>query len=347
MSDLGEPSGSSRREAPGEERTGGRWARRGRKALPVARRLAIREYLPVAGWTAAWLMIGLAVGHADTVRLLAANTFVQAAKALLTMDVVQLLAKRIGAGREVFRASRRLAVRIDLQALTACAVIIAGLVAFLDWRGMGEVAVMTGVVALGIPARHPGALFAADRDRDLWWRAGVAAVGVAGSAVVLLLGLPWLAAAGVLALRDWGGLLATLLFARRRPEPASVLPEVLSFAEAARRTEATARRRLSYRVVKSLFVVAFGPLGNIAARTGRGAGRLDTRIANLIPRSRPGMLLLTGGTFALSAGLLTLSREPAAVLGAAALARIGASGGSALLWWSYADDAIVEDDDDD
>jgi hypothetical protein len=315
--------------------------------LPLAKRLALREYLPFAASASAWLMIGLAIGHADAVRLLAAYTFVQAARALLTMEVVQLLARRVRADRRVYRASRRTALRIDLWALGACALGVAALVLFFQVRGMAETAVMTAVVALGIPARHPGALFVAKRNRDISWRLGAAGTMVVGAVAVLLLRLPWLAAAAVLALREWGGLLATLLFARRSAGPSAIVADVLAFREAAGRTEANARKRLSYRMMKSLFAVVLGPFGNLAARTGRSAGGLDAKIANFIPRSRPGMLLFTGGMAGAAGFLLSISREPAAIMGAAALSRIAASGGAALLWWSYAGERIDEEDDED
>lgn len=319
-----------------------------RRRLPqVAKRLALREYLPFAGSASAWLMIGLAIGHADAVRLLAAYTFVQAARALLTMEVVQLLAKRVRADKQVYRASRRAALRIDLWALAACALGIAALAAFFHLRGMTELAIMTVVVATGIPARHPGALFVAKRNRDIMWRLGAAGAAAVGAAAVLLLGLPWMAAAGVLALREWGGLLATVLFAPGSAEPSRIAAEVLAFREAAGRTEANARKRLSYRMMKSLFAVVLGPFGNLAARTGRSAGGLDAKLANLIPRSRPGMVLFTGGTATAAATLLAVSREPAAIMGAAALTRIAASGGAALLWWNYAEGRIDEEEEED
>jgi hypothetical protein len=99
-------------------------------------------------------------------------------------------------------------------------------------------------------------------------------------------------------------------------------------------------------MMKSLFGVVLGPFGNFAARTGRGAGKLDTRLANLIPRSRPGMILLTAGTGITAIVLLCISREPASIIGAAAVTRIAASGGASLIWWNYGRDRIEIDDED-
>lgn len=319
-----------------------------RRVLTIGKRLAVREYLPFGAWTVAWLMIGLAVGHADAVRLLAANTFVGATRALLTMEVMQVLARRVGSEAAVYRASRQAALRIDLWALAACLLAIALLVGFLLARDMRQAALMTGIAALSIPARHPLSLLIARRDRDLFWRLGAAAVSLVGGAIVLALGLHWMAAAAVLAARDWGGLIATLLFAPRRPDRMNPATQVLSFGETATKTEGTARKRLSYRMMKSVFGVVLGPFGNLAARTGRSAGGLDVRLANMMPRSRPGMVLLAGGTGAGALSLLLLSREPAALLGAAALLRIAGSAGAILLWWNYADAKIeVEEDEDD
>ena len=81
----------------------------------------------------------------------------------------------------------------------------------------------------------------------------------------------------------------------------------------------------------------------------RQAGRLDQRIARLMPHSRPGFALFTAGTATASAVLLLVSREPSALLASSALASMAASGGAALLWWGYRDFAapIQEEEDED
>lgn len=314
------------------------------KVPPIATRLALREYVPFAATTASWALIGLAIGHADAVRLLGAYTFVQAIRAFFTLEVTQVLSGHIASERKIYRKSRRLALRIEIIGMLVCLAVAAMLGLFLKYRGMEETAIMIGIAALGIPPRHPGGILVYDRRRDVSWRVGPAVAALIGGALIFVFDLNWVAAAIVVALRDWFGLLATWLFGPPKKIPKVTPTEPMAFGHAAARTEASARRRLSYRMMKSLFGVLLGPFGNIAARTGRGV-RLDTRIANFIPRNRPGLLLLALGTGGGAAFLLLASREPAAILGSAALARIAASAGSALLWWKYGSDQIDEEED--
>jgi len=211
---------------------------------------------------------------------------------------------------------------------------------------METAAVMICLVSIGLPARHPGSLLIASKDRTVTWKLGAAITGLVAAGVVYLLGGGIAGAALALAVRDWGGLLATALFAPRR-NPRDPLPEEpLTFADFASRTEASSRRRLTYRIGKSALVAMFGPFGNLIARTGRGA-QLDRKVARFVPRHRGSMALLAFGTVMAALVILLLSTEPAALLGAAALVRIGASAGSALLWWNYARDAADEEEDDD
>jgi hypothetical protein len=313
---------------------------------PLAERLVVREYMPFASLLLTWFLFGLAIGHADVVRLIAANTLVLGVRALCTLELTRVLARRSAAPDAVWTSSRRTALRIDALALVACLLVAAALVVLLAARGMPEAAGMAAIIALGIPARHPLGLLVARRNREVTWRAGVAAAGIVGAAIVFGFGLPWQAAALVIALRDWVGLAATALLApRHRPVRESAEP--LTFAEAAGLTEANARRRLSYRLMKTLFAVALGPLGNFAARTGRGAGRFDSKLSRLVPRHRAGFALFTAGCGTIALVLLLATREPLAFLVAAAFWRLGALGGSALLWWKYKAAADDDDDDDD
>lgn len=312
---------------------------------PTAKRLAISEYLPLAGWVLTWLLLGLSLGHADVVRLLAANTMVQAVRAFATLEVIQVLARQSASERAVRQASRKVAIRIDLLGLGACAVLVAILVAVIALRGMPDAAGMIAIVALAIPARNPGALAVSRKERDTFWRIGTAVTSIAGATLVFALGLPWQAAAVVLAAREWGGLLATALFAGPRP-PQRVIPDrPVTFKDAVVQTEATARKRLGYRLLRTILIL-FGPLGSLAARTGRGAGRVDQKIGRLMPRSRLGFATFTAATLGGGVALLIASREPASLLAAAAFLRLAASGGAALLWWKYRDDRVEDDDED-
>ena len=314
---------------------------------PLAARLVVREYLPLAGWLLGWSMIGLAIGHADAVRLLAATFLVQAVRIAATLDTYPALARRAGPDKALFKASQRTAIRLDLVGLAISLALTAALVLLLGWRGMGEGAAMVAIAGGSLPARNPGALFVARKDRVGPWRVGGAAVMLAGAAAVLLLDLGWVGAAIALALRDWGGLLATMLLGRPRVAPSQPPSSALSFADAAALTESGARRKLSYRLLKTVSTMLLGPFGNLAARTGRSAGKLDHRLARIVPRYKSGYVLFTLGTALVSGVLLAISTEPASFLGAAASARLAASGLAALLWWRYSGEAADEQDDDD
>ena len=314
------------------------------KAVGAAKRLALREYLPLGSWILSWFMIGIAVGHADAVRLLAANAFVQAIRHVCTVEAMQVFGLRSRTDKANFRQARRAALRFELGGLAACAITTAIVVALLGYRGLYEAAGMVAIVAAAIPARTPGALLVAHRRRLPRWRIGSALTFVIGSAVVLLFGLHWVAAALVLALREWGGLVGTLLFAPERSLKDSTVNEPLTFAEAARRTEAAARQKLSYRLISSVASLVLGPFGNLAARTGREVGKLDSRLAKIVPRSKSGFILFTLGTAAAAAFFLIVSREPSTLLAAAAFARLAASGASVLLWWRYAGQAPEDEE---
>jgi hypothetical protein len=204
---------------------------------------------------------------------------------------------------------------------------------------------MVLLLAVGFPARHPGVVLTMSRDREVAWRLGSAITVLFGAALVWRLGLEWWHAALVLGLKEWGSLLSTAFFARRRADWPEPYAEPLVFAELAARTEASARRRLTYRMAKSVLGGLLGPVGTVIARTGRGA-RLDDKISRLIPRHRGGMATLTLVSSGVMLFFLVLG-EPATLVISSAAARIAASGGSALLWWNYASALLPDEDDDD
>lgn len=313
---------------------------------PVAKRLAVREYLPFGSLLLTWFLIGLSIGPADVVRLIGANAVIQGARALCTLEVMQVLDRRPAALEAVWKKSRQIALKIDLVALAACALFVAAFVGMLTFRNMPVAAGMVAIVALAIPARHPFGLLVASRNRDISWRVGAAATAVAGGVIIFAFGLSWQAAALAIALRDWGGLITTALFAGPSDHSKAGRTDPLTFAEAATRTESTARRQLSYRLVKSLFLVILGPVGNIAARTGRSAGRMDSKLSRLVPRNRSGMVLFTAGCAVTAVVLIFVSLEPLTFLVAAAFSRLAGSGGSALLWWKYGGVSENEEDED-
>jgi hypothetical protein len=314
------------------------------KVVGAAKRLALREYLPLGSWVLSWFMIGLAVGHADAVRLLAANAFVQAIRHVGTVEAMQVFGLRSRADEDTFKQARSAALRYELGGLIACVIGTVFVVTLLGYRGLHEAAGMVAIVAAGIPARTPSALLVAHRRRLPSWRISSAVTFVAGSALVLFFELHWAAAAVVLALREWGGLIGTWLFGPKRELEDRAINQPLIFAEAARRTEAGARQKLSYRLISSVSSLVLGPFGNLAARTGRELGKLDSRLARLVPRSKTGFILFAIGTAAVATFFLIVSREPSTLLAAAAFTRLSASGASVLLWWRYAGQAPEDEE---
>ena len=319
-------------------------AKRGRqqKIAGTAKRLAIREYMPFGGWILSWFFIGLTLGHADAVRLLAVNGFLQAIRQVCTVEAMQVLGRRAGLDRVTYKAARKVAVRIEATFLLVWLAAVAGLAAILNYRGFGEPAAMLAIASLGIAARNPLAILVAKRDRGISWRLGSAATFVVASGLVFLFGLPWWAAAVALAARDWGGLISTMLFAARR-EASEKDREPLTFAEAARRTEMSARQQLSYRLISSVATLTLGPFGKFVARTSREVGRLDSRLARLVPRKKSGFLLFTAGTLGAAIFWLVVAREPSTLLASAAFTRLSASGIAVLLWWRYAGEGAEDD----
>ncbi len=308
-------------------------------------RLATREYLPMVGWLGTWAMLAVALGHADTVRLLAANTFLQALRALCTVEMTAAIGQRIGRP-QALAVSRGRALRIDLLVLGAALLLAALLAGALYARGAAELAIMLAAVTVGLPARHPGMVIIAGRNHAVTWRAGVAMASLGGGAATLLLGLDWWWAALLFGARDWGGLLLSLLAAKPREAAEVPSEQPLRFAEVAARTEYLARRRITYRLAKGVLGAALGPFGTVVARTGRGF-RLDSKLSRLVPRHRGGMAFFTLVTATIAAGLIALSREPFLLFLAANSLRLAGSAGSALLWWNYGSAIAVDDDADD
>ena len=139
------------------------------------------------------------------------------------------------------------------------------------------------------------------------------------------------------------------LLAKAAHVPARPIVEPLSFAEVARNTAVSGRRLLTYRMTKIALTV-FGPVGNFAARTGRGLN-WHSKIEPYLPHRLSGFILFAVATAGGAVFLALRSGEPAAMIGAAGLMQIaGASANIALLWRYLPDrhdpDLVVDEDDD-
>jgi hypothetical protein len=121
----------------------------------------------------------------------------------------------------------------------------------------------------------------------------------------------------------------------------------LQWREIADHSHASARRRFTYRVSKSLLKFVFGPFGSIAARTGRGF-RMDRKLERFVPRTSASL----GGLFLLlttaAVALILIIPEPAVQLLAASLLRVGASAGNILIWSKLGrGDTLLREDEED
>lgn len=310
------------------------------------KQLAGREYLPMAATIATWAVIVAAIGHADAVRLLAAVTIVRSTQLLTKLSTETALKRRATAPRPVIRQARRFAFNLQTAALAVALVLVALLAEGLKAIGQLQVAAFLPFVALGMPARY---LRLVDvRAASSYSRLALAGGGLA----MVLLGWAagWHAAALGLAFgaREWIGY-AVLRWWPRVPPPAGVvLTEPLRFDEVARYTAISGRRLVAYRLTKSLLTV-FGPVGNAAARTGRGLN-WHRKIEPYVPHHLGGFILFTLSSMAGAVFLALRSGEPVAMIGAAGLLQIGCTAGNVVLVWRYLparDSGLPIDDDDD
>jgi hypothetical protein len=309
-------------------------------------RLAGREYLPMAGSILTWAAVAAVVGHADAVRLMAASLLVRAARTLTMLDVGNAMRRREGATLDVIRTSLRRAMRIEAASFVAGALVVAAMIAGLQAMGQPDVARMTALIAIGLPARY----FAPARGARR--RGGIFSSSLAWSGLALV-GLAGLAGEGVMTLalaiaaREWIAL-AIVLAPAATPsteQPAHPTDVPLTWQEVAGITARRARHRLTYRIGKSLLGV-LGPFGNVVARTARGF-RMHRRADRFAPKSIVPVALLAAGTTALAFLLPVILQKPATLLGSASLLRIAAAAGNVLLWWSFTDPGRGEDGDDD
>ena len=309
--------------------------------------LAWREYLPMGLTIAMWAIIVAAIGHADTARLIAAFAMVRSTQMITKLATQVGLKRRQGAPRPVRRQAKKLAFATQGVALVVALLLVALLFEALKAIGQQKVAAFIPYLALAMPARN--LRFADVKSASPYSRLALSASGLALAAIGWVAG--WQAALMGLAFgtREWVALAALRWWPREARPPRNPTVEPLLFAEVARTTAVMGRRLLTYRLTKSL-LAPFGPIGNVAARTGRGFN-LHQKLEPYIPHHLVGFILFSLATFGGAIFLALRSGEPAAMVGAAGLAQIGAATANVVLLWRYLPtrdaDMVVEDDDDD
>ena len=309
------------------------------------KQLAWREYLPLAGTVATWAVIVLAIGHADTVRLLAATIAIRAIQFLTKLATPLVLKRRLQAPRQVRRQARRMAFTLQVGALIVALILVALLVEAMKGIGQHQIAAFLPFIALGMPARY--LRFADVRTVSPYFRLAAAFGGLAMVSLGWAAG--WQAAALGFAFgaREWIAYAALRWWPREPSPPRSPTSEPLHFEEVARYSATLGRRLLTYRLTKSLLTV-FGPVGNVAARTGRGL-KWHEKLEPYLPHHLGGFIIFTAAAWGGAAFLALRSGEPAAMVGATGLFQIGAAAANVVLLWRYlppkAAEMVVEEED--
>lgn len=318
------------------------------KNRPRIVRLGVREYLPLTLTIALWAVILVAIGHADTVRLLAATVAMRAVLMLTRMTTSASLRARAGTARAVRRQARRFAFAVQSAVLAANLALVLLLVAGLEAIGQHQIALFLPLIAVGLPARV--LRFSDERTSSPYFRLAMAG----GALAVALIG--WTAGLGVIAMalafgaREWIAFVVIRWWPKAPHVPARPLDAPLALAEVARNTALGGRRNLTYRISKVALTV-FGPLGNVAARTGRGL-KWDSRVEPYLPHSLPAFLLFALAAAGGSAFLAVEIGEPAAMVGAAGLLQLAAVATNIAMMWRWMPDRhdpelAVDDEDDD
>jgi hypothetical protein len=305
---------------------------------------AVRQaWLPMAGSVLTWLIVAAAVGHANAVRLLTALVLVRSARMYTQTDSHVLFRQWVGAEKTVYRKTRRRVVRIELASIAVALAIMVLITGYLHAIGQDRMAMLTAIVAPGLPARHLAAL--RGRRALTGFRLALAFLGPLLVGIVLLVHPDLRLFAVAILLREWLALAIVLLLPGMRP-PLAAPPreEPLSLLEVAAMTAARSRNRFAYRVGRT--ILGFVPFGGIVARTARSVGA-HRRLAPWTGRSVWPIIAVALGTLAGAVIVPIALAKPATLIGAASLLRISASAGNTLLFWRFSGEADLGDDDDD
>ena len=309
-------------------------------------RLSLREYLPALATIALWAIILAALGHADTARLFAATVTLRAIQMLTRLTTANSVKARVGAPAPIRKQARRFARIVQLVVLAANIALIAALVHGLRAIGQHQVAFFLPLVAVGMPARI--LRYSDMRTDSPFFRLALSGGGLIMVAVGWATGLGAVGMGLAFGMREWIAYGVIRYWPKAAHVPDHPTADPLAFAEVARITAVSGRRLLTYRMTKIALTI-FGPVGNFAARTGRGLN-WHGKIEPYLPHRLGGFILI----IAMAAGgailLVLRSGEPAAMIGAAALMQIAGVSANIALLWRYLPDRhdpnlTIEDDD--
>lgn len=293
-----------------------------------------------------WALIVIAIGAADAARLLAAVTFVRGIQLLTKCATPISVKRRMESSAEIRDGARRLAFNVQASALIVGLLLVTLLVEAMKTAQQVEIAACLPLIALGMPARY---LRLSDvRAASPFYRlalacggAVMAALALAGGWAVPLVGL-------IFGAREWIAYAALRFWPRVTVSPRILRDDPLRFREIAANSAIYGRRMLTYRLSKVALAV-LGPLGNAAARTGRGLN-WHRKVEPYLPHHLAGFILFTAGAWGGAVVTAVRSDEPAAMVLAAGLFQIGSAAANVLLFWYWLPSrelsADLEDDDD-
>ena len=294
-----------------------------------------------------WAIIVVAIGTADTARLLAATVTLRAIQMFTRMSTAPSIKVRAGAPPPIQKQARRFARLVQLGVFAANVIVIVALVRGLTAIGQHEVAFFLPLVAIGMPARI---LRNSDvRTDSPYFRLALSSGGLAMAVIGWAAGLGAIGMGLAFGMREWVAYGVIRYWPKAAHVPAHPIMDPLGFAEVARNTAISGRRLLTYRMTKIALTV-FGPLGNFAARTGRGLN-WHNKIEPYLPHRLSGFILLSLATAGGALFLALRSGEPAAMVGAAGLMQLAGASANIALMWHYLPDRHdpnlkFEDDDD-
>ncbi len=309
-------------------------------------RLAWREYIPMLLTISLWATILAVLGHADTARLFAATVTVRAILYLTRISTAPALKVRVGASVDIRRQAKRLAAVAQGASLGLSLVLVVILVLTLRQVGQREIAAFLPLIAIGMPTRL--LRFTDVRTDSPYYRLALAGGGLFMVAIGWAAGWHAVGIALAFGAREWIAFAVIRFWPKAAHVPLRPTVEPLAWPEIGRVSVISARRMISYRLTKIALAI-FGPIGNVAARTGREMG-WHSRIEPYLPHHQSGFIL-----FALLAGagavLLTIySGEPAAMIAAAGLLQFGGASTNIALLWRHLpnrdDLSLIVDDDD-
>lgn len=293
----------------------------------------MREYAPLIAVVLAWLLIGAVAGPADAVRLAAAVTLVRAARSLTAPAPLLPMRMRLRTPAERGQA-RRAALAVEAAALGGALLTLAAILALLSSVGQDELFLLCLLFGPAVAARSLLPL-GAGRSLAKVYRLCLALVGLVLVALGWVLGADIFGFALLLALRDW--LALPIAYALAPPvEPGAEAEDALQWREIAAHSYALGRRRAAYRFSKSFLQAILGPVGAIAARTGRGM-QFDRKLARFVPNHPAALSGVAVAAATAAMALIVVVPEPVLLVVAASLLRSSAAAANVLLWGALTD----------